>query len=259
MKTNTLLLTASLGLATAPGAWASTVLYDNGPLITHPGQGYGGADASAITVGLNTYGFGMNAASPLRLADDFTVAAGQTWNLTAIRLYGYQTGSGTTSTFSSLAAQIWNGRPGDLGAAVVWGNLTDNLLASSSFSGIYRVNSTTPYTDNTRPIMELAGTVSTSLTAGTYWLEWATTGSLASGPWNPPVSIAGQPITGNARQYNVSAWQDTLSETYQQDLPFQIVGEVAVVPEPSQWAMMGMTLLGAGGFALRQWRSRRAK
>ena len=36
-------------------------------------------------------------------------------------------------------------------------------------------------------------------------------------------------------------------------------GETDPVPEPGQWAMMGVTLLGAGGFALRQWRSRRAK
>lgn len=71
-------------------------IYDNGPLITHPGQGFGGADASAVAVGLTTFGFGMNATAPVRLADDFTVAAGQIWNLTGVRFYGYQTGSITT-------------------------------------------------------------------------------------------------------------------------------------------------------------------
>ena len=36
------------------------LLYDNGPLVTHPGGGYSGVDASVLqrNVGLNTYGFG---------------------------------------------------------------------------------------------------------------------------------------------------------------------------------------------------------
>jgi hypothetical protein len=71
-------------------------IYNNGPFITHPGQGFGGADASAVAVGLTTFGFGMNATEPVRLADNFTVAAGQIWNLTGVRFYGYQTGSTTT-------------------------------------------------------------------------------------------------------------------------------------------------------------------
>jgi len=34
--------------------------------------------------------------------------------------------------------------------------------------------------------------------------------------------------------------------------------EIAVVPEPGQWAMMGVTLLGAGGFVVRQRRAKAA-
>jgi hypothetical protein len=33
----------------------------------------------------------------------------------------------------------------------------------------------------------------------------------------------------------------------------------AAVPEPSQWAMMAVTLLGAGGYGLRRWRNRQAE
>jgi hypothetical protein len=251
------ILLGSLLLAGAGSAQAA-VIYDNGPFVTHPGQGFGGADASAITVGLNTFGNGMNATVPVRLADNFTVAAGQTWNLTAIRFFGYQTGSTTTSTFTGLNAQIWNGRPGDPGAAVVWGNLADNILASAAFSGAYRVGDAAPYTGNTRPIMNLDATVSTSLNAGTYWLEWATTGSLASGPWNPPISIPGQLTTGDARQLSGGVWGDIVSgispDFYQQGLPFQLQGDVTAVPEPGQWAMMSVTLLGAAGVALRRFR-----
>ncbi len=246
-------------LLAGAGSAQAAVIYDNGPFITHPGQGFGGADASAITAGLSTFGHGMNATVPVRLADNFTVAPGQTWNLTGVRFFGYQTGSPLTPTFTGLNAQIWNGRPGDPGAAVVWGNLADNILASAAFSGVYRVEEAAPYTANNRPIMNLDATVSTSLTAGTYWLEWATTGSIASGPWNPPISIPGQLTTGDARQWtSAGLWLDAVSgispDFYQQGLPFQLQGEITAVPEPGQWAMMGVTLLGAAGVALRRFR-----
>lgn len=241
------------------GSARSTILYNNGPLITHPGQGYGGADASAIAPGLDIYGYGfsMHAGQLFRLADDFTVPSNETWNITAVKLYGYQTGSGTASTLTDLRAQIWNGRPGDAGASVVWGNLTDNILASSSFSGIYRVGSTAPYTNSTRPIMELNATVNTTLTAGSYWLDWTADGSLNSGPWDSPISIANQPSTGNGRQFQTPVWADANAGTNQQGLPFQIQGES--VPEPGQWALMGVTLLGVGGMAMRQCRRKAAR
>ncbi len=199
MKLNTLLLTASLGLANGASA---ALLYNNGPLITHPGQGFGGANASALAsgAGMNTSGFGMQSGSGNRVADDFTVPAGQNWLVSVLKFYGYQTGSTTASTFTGLNAEIWNGRPGDAGATVVWGNFTDNLLTSSAFTGIYRVTDTT-LTGSTRPIMELQANVSLTLPSGDYWLEWSAAGSLGSGPWAPPITIVGQPVTGNARQY----------------------------------------------------------
>src|SRR5512143_645082 len=51
------------------------VLYNNGPIVTHPGGGAGGADASALqtALGMGTYGFGHAVSSGFRVADDFTV------------------------------------------------------------------------------------------------------------------------------------------------------------------------------------------
>ena len=37
---------------------------------------------------------------------------------------------------------------------------------------------------------------SVNLPAGQYWVQWGMTGSLASGPWCPPVTISGQAVTG---------------------------------------------------------------
>ena len=37
--------------------------------------------------------------------------------------------------------------------------------------------------------MKQTVTIGTSLTEGTYWIDWQTGGTLASGPWAPPIAI----------------------------------------------------------------------
>jgi len=219
------------GLVVGAGvARAGTVIYSNGPFVSDPGAGIGGADASVLRDGLDAFGFNMNV-SVNRVADDFVVPAGEIWNITGLRVFGYQTGSTTTSTFTALKAQIWDARPGDPGASVIWGNLTDNILSGSAFTGVYRVTSDT-LTNAQRPVMELDGSVTTSLTAGRYWVEWGAEGSRASGPWSVPITISGQTVTGNARQYN-SGWINVATTSGdQQGLPFEFSGVVTAAPEP---------------------------
>jgi len=220
------------GLVDGAGvARAGTVIYSNGPFVSDPGAGFGGADASVLRDGVGSFGWSVNIAAH-RVTDDFVVPAGEIWNITGLRVFGYQTGSTTTSTFTALKAQIWDARPGDPGASVIWGNLTDNILSGSAFTGVYRVTSDT-LTNAQRPVMELDGSVTTSLTAGRYWVEWGAAGSLASGPWAVPITISGQAVTGNARQYN-SGWVDVVTTVGdpQQGFPFEFSGVVTAAPEP---------------------------
>jgi hypothetical protein len=211
-----------------PSAWRApeAVLYDNGPLVTHPGGGAGGADASALQTALlmSTYGFGAQQSAGNRVADDFTVTGGG-WLVQTMTFFTYQTGSTTTSTITGLNFQIWNGVPGDPGSAVVFGDTTTNRLASTTWTNIYRVLDTN-LLDSTRPIMTAVGTVNTFLPAGTYWVDYQLNGTLTSGPWAPPISILGQTTTGNARQFTSTGWAnliDTGSSTVQ-GLPFVIEG-----------------------------------
>ena len=217
---------AAAAPAPTPHRTPGAILFDNGPLTTHPGGGSGGADASAVQTALTltTYGFGHAISCGFRMADDFTVPAGG-WNISQITFYAYQTGSTTTSTINNVNLQIWNGPPGQVGSSVVFGDTTTNRLAGSSFSNIYRVLDTA-LTGNTRPIMANVVTVGTVLAPGTYWLDWQTGGTLASGPWAPPVSILGQTAKpgANGLQYTTSAWAAALDTTFQQDLPFIIEG-----------------------------------
>jgi hypothetical protein len=204
--------TVSLVQPTGDGSQSHIVsplalLFDNGPLVTHPGGGFGGADASVLqnTV-LNTYGYNVNAGASFRIADDFTVAGGA-WIVDSIAFFGYQTGSTTTSTITAVRLQIWDGPPGEAGSTVIFGDITTNRMVATRFSGIYRAIATNLVASD-RPIMRnIVNVGGLLLLPGTYWLDWTMTGSLTSGPWQPPVTILGQYVTGNGRQFTGTAWQ----------------------------------------------------
>lgn len=244
-----------LGADGRPPDRPAAVLYDNGPLITHPGGGFGGADASAMqsALGLSTFGFAHSPSSGYRVADDFTVTATSGWQIDTITFYAYQPGSGTASTIDEANLRIWDGRPGDPGASVVWGDATTNVLASSTFAHIYRVQDT-HLTYDDRPIMAGEVAVDTLLPPGTYWLDWQTGGTLPSGPWVPPVSILGQATTGNARHYDpgAAAWTDLrdYSTLTPQGLPFVIEGTEYQCTDDIPWLsgapITGTTAPGAG-------------
>jgi hypothetical protein len=208
------------------------VLYDNGPLVTDPGGGSGGADASALqtALGLGTYGVGHQVSLGYRIADDFTVTDAN-WTIETITFFAYQTGSSTTSTITAVNLQIWDGPPDDPTSTVVWGDPTSNVLTSTSWSNIYRVLDT-DLLNSDRPIMANTVTVNTVLPAGDYWLDWTTDGTLTSGPWAPPISIVGQTTTGNALQYT-TAWAPVVDGTFPQGFPFIIEGTSSNCYSPS--------------------------
>ena len=121
-----------------------SLLYDNGPLVTHPGVCNLGADASRLqtALGLNTFGFTASTAGAFRIADNFTVPAGGGWNISQITFFGYQTGSTTTPTFNNARVQIWNGPP-NAGGTIVFGDTTTNRFASAAFGNVFRDLDTT--------------------------------------------------------------------------------------------------------------------
>ncbi len=214
----------------------NTVLYDNGPLVTHPGGGFGGADASVLqtNIGLAAYGFGNPISSNYWVADDFTVPAGG-WDIKGFGFFGYQSLSTTASTMTTVHIMIYDGPPDDINSTLIFGG--DNFLTSSNFTNIYRV--TDYLMSNTfRPIMLNACMFDLHLDAGSYWVCWQTGGTLSNGPYVPPVTYLGQTTTGNAMQFT-SSWEDILDlGTFTpQGLPFLIYGPAPAVPV-SEWALM---------------------
>ena len=209
--------------ARVPGPQQGIILFNSGPFVTHPGGGAGGADASALqtALGMGTFGFTASAATPFRIADDFTVPAGATWRINQFVAYCYQTGSTTTSTITSATLRIWDGPPGGT-SNIVFGDATTNILANSTWSNAYRALDTT-LTNNQRPIMANTLTVGITLTAGTYWVDYAFGGTLASGPFAPPVTVLGQTTTGNGMQFDGANWV-AVTDVGPQGFPFSLIG-----------------------------------
>lgn len=217
------------GQATAQPGSPEAILWDNGPLVTCPGCGAGGADASELqtALGMGTYGFGHQMDLGYWVADDFEVVDPAGWNVSNYTFFAYQTGSGTTSTLTDLNWRVYDGQPGAGGSVIASGS----GLTGTDWTSSYRVLDTA-LTNPDRPIMyaDAAATAGLHLDPGSYWLAWQIDGTLASGPWAPPVTIPGQTTTGNSLQSlnNGGTWAPLVDEgtSTAQGLPFIIRGNV---------------------------------
>lgn len=202
-------------------------LYSNGPYYNVAGS----PNVSLlenVALGTTTLGAGHATTAGIRVADDWEVT--ENVIVENIQFYAYQTGSGTTSTINAMSLAIWDGPPSDPTSTMIWGDQFEDVFSSSEFTGAYRASETSP-TDTTRPIMiTTADTSGLELAPGTYWLDWDAMGSLASGPWAPPISILGESTTGNALQYlpDSGGWGELLDGgTFTgMGLPFEVNGEV---------------------------------
>ncbi|MGL5889738.1 MAG: hypothetical protein ACRC3B_07630, partial [Bacteroidia bacterium] len=229
------------------------VLYDNGPYFNSVGTGANGANESVLytsTFAMGTIGFGNQQTAFNRIADDFMISD-CAWRIDSVVFFGYQTNSTTTSTFTSVNFRIWNGIPDAVGSSVVYGDTTTNRLIRTAWSGAYRITETTTG-NSARPIMRNVCTAGgVILNGGTYWLDWSSAGSLASGPWAPartPVLVA---ITGNGRQRTGSIWNNAVdggTNTPAQGFPFIVYGTALTATAdaglPGTFCDTGILLLG---------------
>ncbi len=218
------------GVVSGPGGgvggwdYPLAVLFDNGPFVTGAGAGSSGADISEMGTDEQVYGFGIQHANGTMIADQFTIPTGDTWSIDKITTFGYQTGSGTTSTITGVYLTIWDDPP-DTGT-LVYGDQAANVMTSTTWTNCYRVsNGDASNTD--RPIMaNICDLTPFSLGEGEYWLVVQLDGSASSGPWSNPVTISGQPSTGDAIQKTSSGWAPLSMSTTNQGvgLPFIIEG-----------------------------------
>lgn len=174
--------------------------------------GYDGAGASCLAPHIYYLGWQMGRAQGTWLADAFTVPNDSMWVFDTVIVYGIQLNSGTTSTFLNCNLQIYDGTPG-LGGNVIWGDTSTNVLVSSSFTGIYKVDtfaSNGGLNGTEYPIMALKLHLSPAphLATGTYWLSWSAAGSLSAIPFSPDKVLPDRsnPLGQTARQLYGGKW-----------------------------------------------------
>ncbi|MBN2893199.1 MAG: T9SS type A sorting domain-containing protein [Bacteroidales bacterium] len=208
------------------------LIYDNGPIITHENQGSNGADVSAVQVSLGFYNYGYNTNWIIgyRNADDFTVPEGQTWTISGLGFYNWQTESDTVSTIDYLDFRIFDGLPSETSSQILVDYYDQNKLSGSKWSGIYR-NYDNDMLNIDRPVMFTVASLNDdeiiTLEAGDYWIDWSSGGSMLSGPWVPFISILGETTTGNAMHLGYEGWVDWTDDgtSTQQGMPFMFYGQ----------------------------------
>jgi hypothetical protein len=209
-------------------------IYSNGPYVNSaPNLSVLQNQAPPVSLGMTVLGFNGNRAF-FTLLDDFTVTDPVGWRVDQLEVYGYQTSSGNVSTMNGIYVQIWNGDPTVPTSQVIWGDLVTNRLASTTWSGNYRVTETT-LTATNRPLMAVRGNVGRVLPPGTYWVEYAITGTTASGPFLPPITITGTAATGNALQRTLATnafapMVDGATGAPRQGMPFLLIGDTMTPP-----------------------------
>jgi hypothetical protein len=183
-----------------------TTLWNNGPLGTGTTT-FGGAAApagsqwsecpgvTACNATVAGQSSGVVGTTFFRVADDFTIPAGETWTINNIDTFAYQTGTTTSAspfTGASFNLQIWDGPPGAIATSVVVaGDTFTNVLTGSVWSNLYRIFFNTAATN--RPIYRNTLTLSPPavLGPGTYYIDVQTGHPAGSAHFMPLVSTKG--------------------------------------------------------------------
>lgn len=222
---------------------------DHAQLINKPGQGTGaiaGGDLSQLETGELNFGLGAQKVGTTTsniVADDFQVSGGG-FIVDKICFFTYQTGATATSITGVNYA--------------IGGSATTSLTTASSFSvnwwnpngvGVYRNNVGDTTSSNRRIQVVEVDVTDFTLGAGTHFLSFQFTGSLASGPWCPPLPTSNASHGLNALQsINGGAFAAVGNGTVGGqavgcDLPFIVKGQA--VPEPATMSVLALGALAA--------------
>lgn len=229
---------------------SADILYNNGPLVTHPGAGPGGVNVSMASAVPNTGG--SNVTATVWRADNFAVG-GPGWSVSTINMFAYDT-SNPTPRWSTAQIQI---RAGAANGAVV-----GSAVPTWGLAGINRTfNGVTA--DTARQLSMLTADFGgLDLDPGTYFAVLTITNSATPTPannWfpyvmdinpnnaNDPITRVGNSLVSTDSGVNwVAGVVTTGSWNQSPEVPFVVNG--TLIPEPAS----AMAVLGLGMLLLRR-------
>jgi len=204
----------------------------------------GNTTESNTSLGLG--GTSSSASASFFIADDFTVPAGTSWQISTIDFFAYQTNyTGTTAPFNTVRVNIYSSDPSVAGAVSVFGDDTTNRFSAGAEANMYRTGNTlvpapaTPGT--TRKIWKITANTPKTLTPGTYWVKYQLQNVvMANAGFLPPVTIVGNRglPAFNAKQFDailgtwapiVDAGNPASAPDYPLDMPFVITFTATVL------------------------------
>lgn len=234
----------AVGTAGTPRGQAEglNVIGTPGPYVTHVGGGFAGGDASSlqnVSRAHSIFGYSANGTPGVvgggfRLADDFSVPAGQMWYVDTIKVFAYRTvvAGAAPVTFTTGVLRIWDGAPNGGGVVVFGDAVTNRLVASGPAVDAFRALEGT-LLNNQRQCVETVLTVGRLFKPGNYWVEWGLNDALLSTVFAPPVTVSNVDVTGNGLQLAVGSgvWTPLLTglatNNWFQGVPMVICGEAA--------------------------------
>lgn len=199
------------------------LLFDNGPIMNSPGTGFGGADESICYAPLDVLAWPSS--TPAWTADDFVITD-NSWDIDSISFYDIMPGCPINqSLYSACYIIIWDGKPGENGSHIIWGDRNTNRLVSTVFTNCYRTDTETPGGSNFPIFKNTCATDGLILNAGHYWIQMQIQSNDVAYTYAPPV-VTDHPATGNAIWMNELAneWAAWEANTYPQGLPFKVFG-----------------------------------
>lgn len=207
------------------------------------------------TAGIPAY-YTTDGTTSYRIADDFIVPIGEEWEVSSIDFFGYQNSYNDhiIPPIDQLKVQIFNIDPSTVSATPIAGDMTANVIdvPNCNNSFIYRIfNSLYPSgrqpINFSRRVWRIRGTLTTTLPAGHYWVEFQVHPTNNTNFFFPPATVVGsRGVAGaNAKMHVVAStypldvigWSTNIIDSgtpssapdVAQDFPFIINGSVTTL------------------------------